>query len=293
MAAPQPFNERFAESQYSGGIPFTSPKEQNPNRRVQRQSPRRGRSMRRSALRTTGTAMRAGGITMQAAGRAEQLAGNAMTGAGVALSTTVVGSVVGAPMAVGGRVLSVAGGVTNASGKMLSRGGRMVNRSSASKLNVANSAMSIPTAIFSASWTAKVWIMIQAPFAIMATLFLGLGYAARVLGNNFYESIKGYTGDTLAKAFSDWFANPIGGGLIAIADGLFWTCLVIAIVAGLLQICGVLATYAFRGNHAMSGSGAMWKFLAVLICFVFYVVPIFNIFPWVFLYIFVMLRYPK
>jgi hypothetical protein len=295
MAGPQPINERFAENQYSGGIPLEENKKTYvSNARVTYEATKNNlRRTKNAATRTAGSAIQMTGMTMRAAGKSAKATGDAATRAGIALSETGIGAVAGVPLAIGGRILGVAGVAAETGGAATSRAGRFIKRRGGKRVDVVASAGVVTTVIFSASWIVWLWLMLQVPFALMASVFFGLGYGVRVLGNNFFESLRGMTIDAIADAISSWLIGPFGSGLMFIADGLFWLCWIIALSAGALQILGLTATLAFRGYRPMSGSGGAVKFVTLLVCFIGYCIPIANLFPWVFLYMLVMVRYPR
>ncbi len=62
---------------------------------------------------------------------------------------------------------------------------------------------------------------------------------------------------------------------------------------GIISIAIVVLSYALTLLHPASGRGAGAKMATLGLCLAGYAIPILNLFPWIWLYIFVVMRYPK
>ncbi len=303
MAAPQPFNERFAESNYSGGIPLEpSPTQvtkvvRYPARRTTnhaRTITRRTGRAARSGIRATGSALQASGLALQATGKTTKITGDATTRAGVALSSTGLGAIVGVPMAAGGRIMRFAGSATDTAGKAARRTGKSLKKSAVTAKDLTSHIQSVSVALRSITWTSSFWIKAQIPFAMFTVLFLGLSYGLREIGHQFFLSIGGEFAPKTADTIAQWSGVTTSlGALIGASDGLFFICLATTAVIGLIQLFGVLATYSFGRFNPLGGHGGGIKFLVLTICILGYIIPFMNFFPWVWLYLLVMVSYPK
>lgn len=131
------------------------------------------------------------------------------------------------------------------------------------------------------SWTGTLWLFIQLPFAVFSIIMLG---ASVWLADNYvYDA-----------AISVW--NYVGGlfGLPTVdVASLFFISLIITVITGLIALIGAAAHYKAGFLHPLGGGGAGMKQATFLLAFVLYWVPGANLLPWVWLWMLLVLRYPK
>lgn len=139
-----------------------------------------------------------------------------------------------------------------------------------------------------------VWLFCQVPFAVLTLIFLGLSYAMREGTNTVYKSLTAlYVPEKAAYEFTNWLTSWGGTTVIATIDSLFFICLIVVIVVGLLQIFSTMLILILTGSKPMSGKGAVVKFVTLIGCVVGYVIPGANLFPWIGFYMLVMIMYPR
>lgn len=142
-------------------------------------------------------------------------------------------------------------------------------------------ARAILTGIAALSWTTWLWISVQLPFAIFSLITLGLW--------SWSEEV--------------WYLNaPLGvvewvlswfGVQIEIFAGLFFINWIIVMFIGSLAIGGVLIQFLLSLLHPLSGQAADKKIVCLICCFIGYAIPFANMFPWMWIYILIVMRYPK
>jgi len=144
----------------------------------------------------------------------------------------------------------------------------------------------ISMGIWNLSWTGFLWANIQVPFAILTLLLLGIASAVEKYIAN--QTILGIPIGEIIDAILDYF----GLGLED-AFGLFLIVWGISIAINLLLIGGVVISYLIGRLKPLGGNGEGLKWSFLLLAIICGVIPGLNIFPMVWFYIVVMMRYPK
>lgn len=142
-------------------------------------------------------------------------------------------------------------------------------------------ARALLTGMAALSWTGWLWVTVQLPFAIMSLLTLGLWvYSEETWWLNATAGV--------VEWFLSWF-----GVQIYIFSGIFFINWVITLTVGAIAIGGVLLQFLISLLHPLSGRKGEVKMIALCWCFTAYAIPGINMFPWIWVYIFVVMRYPK
>ena len=135
------------------------------------------------------------------------------------------------------------------------------------------------------SWTGTVWLYIQMPFAILS--LIGMGIDAYLRSTWLYELVDGIW--TLTnKVLNFLFGIPEVDFLT-----LFFIGYIIALVVGVTSLFGVAMQYKLSFLHPLDGRGGSAKHALFIASIVGYAIPGLNLFPWVMLYIVVLIIYPK
>ena len=135
------------------------------------------------------------------------------------------------------------------------------------------------------SWTGTVWLYIQMPFAILS--LIGMGIDAYLRSTWLYELVDGIW--TLTnKVLNFLFGIPEVDFLT-----LFFIGYIIALVVGVTSLFGVAMQYKLSFLHPLGGRGGSAKHALFIASIVGYAIPGLNLFPWVMLYIVVLIIYPK
>lgn len=148
-------------------------------------------------------------------------------------------------------------------------------------LKTAAFARAIISGIAALSWTFWLWLFVQLPFAIFSLLAMGLwAYSEEVW---WMKSLSGIIGLVLR----------LFGVEIEIYASLFFISWSVAMGAGVIAVGGVLLQYLISLLHPMSGRGAEFKTMTLCWALVGCLIPGLNMFPWIWIYILVVMRYPK
>ena len=132
------------------------------------------------------------------------------------------------------------------------------------------------------SWTATLYFCIQLPFGIFSLVMLGASVA--VEGNWVYDA-----------ALSIWntVGEILGFPTIDITT-FFFIGMMVTLTTGYLCLFGALAQYFFAFLHPLGGQeGGTVKKASFLLAFTLYAIPGLNLFPWVWLWMLAVTRYPK
>jgi hypothetical protein len=132
------------------------------------------------------------------------------------------------------------------------------------------------------SWTSFLWVFIQMPLAVFSIIMLG---ASIYLSENVLV-------DGAIKVY-----NLVGTvfGLPAIdIPTLFFISLILVIMVGFISLAGALFHYRLFGLNPFGGqTGVALKQKTFLMSFVLYFIPGFNLFPWIWIWLLTVTRYPK
>jgi hypothetical protein len=224
-------------------------------------------------IQSTGSAMKYGGVAMEAAGKTMEIGGNAMMRAGSALSSTGAGAVAGVPIAIAGGAIRGTGTGTKVIGRNLRRSGTTVNK--AGKIvgkTIAKSKVSAnTTAIF--TWYGNVWLFAQLPLSIIGLLGLALFFMAE---------------DSVLVSTMTWLAGWDDLGI-----SIFILTYAINFVIGVFSFLIMYMEYTMSLIKSLSGNKDSLKTGAIVIALLGYATPIANIFPWLFIWVAVVWKYPE
>ena len=146
--------------------------------------------------------------------------------------------------------------------------------------------MSRSTFFWMCGWHSWQWLSFQLTFAITAIAFLG---AATMLQTSWWGRIisrifsaANTVTSTVGLDFSLLSPMNMFMALHFVLFGLLW-----------LSVLATVCIYIIFQHKALSGKATGLKYGAVLIALIGYTLPIANLIPWIFIYIFVMKRYPR
>ena len=142
-------------------------------------------------------------------------------------------------------------------------------------------ARAILTGVAALSWTGWLWLTVQLPFAIFSLLSLGLW---------FYSEETWWLNSTIGVV--EWFLSWFGVQ-VDIFSGIFFINWVVVMFVGALAIGGVLLQFLISLLRPLSGQSSDMKMISICCCFIGYAIPGANMFPWIWIYIFIVMRYPK
>lgn len=154
--------------------------------------------------------------------------------------------------------------------------------------------------ISNASWIGYTWFFVQLPLAVLSILSLGIVSGIDSLLTT--DKSSGYTGVLgwmAAKAASvvgsavDAIAKFIGVDFGEIAFSIAMGFYVIILALGLITILTVYFQYIASGLRPTTGRGSGLKTGALLLTIIGYSTPLFNLFPFVFLWMAAVWYHPK
>jgi hypothetical protein len=133
------------------------------------------------------------------------------------------------------------------------------------------------------AWAMWVWLTFQLPFALLSLVFFGL--QAVVDGTWVGQAIAGALGIVNS-------AVSIFGGNIPQVTPLSIGVALLFLVFGISLFFLLITAFAFllTGQKPLFGNRATAKMGAFLLCLIGYAIPGLNLFPWIFLYLVVMVR---
>ncbi len=130
------------------------------------------------------------------------------------------------------------------------------------------------------AWTSFIYFTFQIWLGVIATVAIGLVFA-----------IEFYVGGGITQTAFDLMMASIGVNWdFYLVATLFYLLLV---STGYIQLIGVAMQAKSLGLHPLGGQGEFYKTGTFLLCFILYVVPIFNCLPLVTLYIATIQAYPR
>jgi len=143
----------------------------------------------------------------------------------------------------------------------------------------------LTTGLIALSWTGTIWLYIQLPFAILSILAMGIDTYLRSLW--IYDFIDGVW-SVISRPLEYLFGIPEID-----FTTLFFIGYIIALVVGVTSLFGVAMQYKLSFLHPLGGRGGSAKHALFIASIVGYAIPGLNLFPWVMLYIVVLIIYPK
>lgn len=154
--------------------------------------------------------------------------------------------------------------------------------------NVVGTAVAVSRPLFYwlSSWHAFQWFSLQLTLGIISTAMLGLAASLEEtwIGRRVGE-IAGAANVLTSFVGMDFSAlNPLN---------LFFVLYTITLGLLLLSLLGTIGVYLTVQHKPLSGQGIGLKYSALIITIVGYAIPVANLIPWIFLYLFVMRRYPR
>lgn len=143
-------------------------------------------------------------------------------------------------------------------------------------------ARAVTTSLVIFSWTTMLYFFVQLPFAVFSLVMFGA--SVLVEGNWLYDAAL-----NIWNATGEIFGFPT----IDIMT-FFYIGWIATILSGYLCLFGALAQYLFAFLHPLGGEeGSAAKKALFLLAFTFHTLPGFNLFPWVWLWMLAVTRYPK
>lgn len=164
------------------------------------------------------------------------------------------------------------------------------NRTTASKLIAKTKASTVNASIM--AWGGGLWFMVQLPFALISLVMLGL--AGITVGATESSGILGWAAGAASKIVEG--AAAIVGvdlSLTGISTGFFTVTYVLVLAVGLVTIFAAFFQYTLAFLKPLSGEMAGLKMGTFLIVLFGYSTPLLNLFPWIFLWMTVVWKYPK
>jgi len=293
---------RRRQASLRGDVPFPET-EQTPyntisDQRNQQYDPRwrdNGRgieNIQSTGRKGAGYATRGAGSITSRAGKYTERAGSAMTKAGM----TKVGQQVqnqGVQMQQLGDVTKRVGSRVISNAK---RGGHE-NLLPKTALAVGVRARAISTSVWSVSWASWLWLWVQAPFAVLSIIFLGLWVYVEYLRTVDWSSASWYeillkAGLSVAEIF-EWFVTWLIGIPPDAPAVLFFISWTIAIAVALIPLFLALFLFFIAGLRPLSGKRGGLKQATFLLALIGGILPLFQIFPWNLLFIAVVFLNPR
>lgn len=158
----------------------------------------------------------------------------------------------------------------------------------------------LAVALWSSAWAVKVWLVVQAPLAVLSIIGLGVWYYIEYLksagGQTFLGKLVGIilrAGEYLGLGdFANAILKYFGWDLPSL-ESLFFIAYAGTFVFGFLVIFMTLIAFTITFNRPLSGKMAALKWGTLALCIVGYAIPGLNLFPWILLYIWVVALYPR
>ena len=146
----------------------------------------------------------------------------------------------------------------------------------------AATARAATTSLIIFSWSATIYLCVQLPFAVFSLVMLGASAAVA---------------DSWVASATAWVWNMasyiLGFPAIDITT-FFFIGYIIALISGYICLLGGLAQYMLVFLNPLGGvEGGTVKKASFLLAFTLYAVPGFNLFPWLWLWLLAVTRYPK
>ena len=156
---------------------------------------------------------------------------------------------------------------------------------------IANRVIATEVTVGIFSWSIWVWIALQLPLAIMALVFFGLavGWESAIKSLGFVGTALSYVAGLATSAIKTLSGldlsqfNPQNFFMIANTATMFTGyCILLAI--GLI--------YTIAGIPCLSGKGASFKQIALIVACFGYFIPLLNMLPWAFVWVLAVWIYP-
>lgn len=143
--------------------------------------------------------------------------------------------------------------------------------------------------VASFSWIIYLWLMVQLPFAILSIITLGIVGAIDSLGGGgFFSWVIGGIIEGV-NAVTSLF----GVDFVKIALTLFMVFQVIILALGLICILIMYFQYIIGGINPIFGKSSSAKVGALILTIIGYCMPILNLFPFIFFWMFVVWWKPR
>ncbi len=150
-------------------------------------------------------------------------------------------------------------------------------------------ARGVSSGLAALAWTFCLWLLVQLPFAILNLIALGLWAWKESEKTTLIGKAAGAALAAIEKTAQ--FLGIIED--IDVFASFFSITWVVTIVTGIIAIGGVVLQSSFALLHPVSGRKASLKLALLAFAMVGYIVPGMNLFPWIWLHILIMMRYPK
>jgi len=138
------------------------------------------------------------------------------------------------------------------------------------------------------SWSFFIWFFVQLPFAILFLVMLGIaGIVEAALDSNFiFRAASGILA-TVSSVFG------VTSGPVDMAKGYSLAVYIIIIALGFFSLLVAFFQYTLAFLNPLSGEQTGLKKGVFLLCLFGYAAPILNLFPWIYLWLAVVWKYPK
>lgn len=139
------------------------------------------------------------------------------------------------------------------------------------------------------AWNCPYWLGVQLPLAMVCTVAFGLvGIVEAATSTWVGQLVAGVVGG-LGRVL-----EYVGINLSMFNPTNLFLVLLFGLAAlNLLVFLITTLIYMISQLHPLSGKGLAFKYGAVIIAMVGYSMPLLNLFPWIFIYILVVWRYPR
>lgn len=143
-------------------------------------------------------------------------------------------------------------------------------------------------------WASYVWLFVQLPFAVLATITLAIMGGLSTLGDSFSESnfLFKFIASVAGKT-AEFLKDLVGFSPTDIMTALFFIFYIIALASGLITLIGAYLQHAITMSKPLGGEGAGFKIGTFLLALVGYSVPVLNLFPWALVWLFAISKYPR
>lgn len=255
----------------------------------------------KKTLRQTGVGMNITGRAITAAGQGVHVAGRHLMAKGVALSGTGLGAVAGVPLALAGGAMAVGGKAIAVAGRSTRNAGRALAQSNRTRVGVRGLPQAVST-IVDMSDRMKVaqvlvplgglWLAVQLPLAVFGLVSMGMtGFVSTIgqdTGGNWFTNLIGLLAGTLLSVL-----KTLGADFGAVFNGLFILSYIFMLALGLIVISGIVLYLTMSKIKPLSGEHAGLKQSMLLLTIISYSLPGLSLFPVIYLWLLVILRYPK
>lgn len=142
------------------------------------------------------------------------------------------------------------------------------------------------------SWQGPLWLFVQLPFAVIATVSLGAIAALDSIATDSDGSFTGWILNKVAVA-ANAVAKAVGIDFLSIAADLYFISTLVIFGVGLFSIAFLFLQYKISFLEPIGGQASGLKYGLLLLTFIGYTLPVANIIPFIFLWMAAVWYYPR